>query len=291
MAGDATQIKVWDSGDVYIWDPKKPFVAATGIPKDTTAALPADWHAAGLMLGDPGVGMSRSIERTDVNSWQQGRVLERLKNPKADLSFTLLEDNPTVMELVAQEDVPTVKKRYILLDFLDDAGNRKIWVSLAEVRLFVSTDNQTQDVKGREITGSLVPVAGKYWKITEGKAPAAPATTAGTPAPASGTPAGNTGAGNTGAGTGGTPAPVSIVKTFTVDPAASAYTVTVDGQTTPSISTITSAALQAALEGLSTVGTGKVTVTGSGKGPFTATFTVTVTAVTAAGTGGTVTVA
>jgi hypothetical protein len=272
MAGDATQIKVWDSGDVYIWDPAKPFVAATGTPKDTTAALPADWKPAGLMLGDPGVGMSRSVERTDVNSWQQGRVLERIKNPKADLAFTLLEDNATVMELVAQEDVPSVKKRYILLDFLDDAGNRKLWVSLAEVRLFVSTDNQTQDVKGREITGSLVPVAGKYWKILEGKAPAV--------APKAGAPAG------------GTPAPVSIVKTFTVGSGVTAFTVTVDTQTTPSISVpVTAAALQTALEGLSNVGTGKVKVAGTGTGPFTATFTVAVTTVTAAGTSGTVTVA
>ncbi len=170
MAGDAQKISVWDSGDVWIWDPAKPYDAVAATPATTTATLATDWKPAGLMLGDPGVGMSRSIERTDVMSWQQGRVLERLKNPKADLAFTLLEDNDVVMDLVGQEDVPTVKKRYLLLDFLDDNGNRKIWVSLAEVRLFVASDDQTQDVKGREITGSLVPVAGKYWKIVKGKA-------------------------------------------------------------------------------------------------------------------------
>lgn len=166
MAGDATKIRVWESADVYIWDSTKPYTAASA-PKDTTTALSADWKPAGLMLGDPGVGMNRSIERTDVNSWQQGRVLERLKNPKADLSFTLLEDNPVTMDLVDQASVPTVKKRYLLLEFIDDNGAKKRWVSLAEVRLFVSTDNQTQDVRGREITGSLVPVAGKYWAILE----------------------------------------------------------------------------------------------------------------------------
>ena len=165
MAGDATKIKVLDSGDVYVWDPATTYAPATAKPADTTTALNAGWKPCGLMLGDPGVAMTRSIERTDVNSWQQGRVLERLKNPKADLSFTLLEDNAVTLDLVGQEDVPTVKKRYLLLEFMDDSGAKERWVTLAEARLFVASDAMTQDVKGREITASLVPVAGKYWTI------------------------------------------------------------------------------------------------------------------------------
>jgi hypothetical protein len=165
MAGDATKIKVLDSGDVYVWDPATTYAPATAKPADTTTALNAGWKPCGLMLGDPGVAMTRSIERTDVNSWQQGRVLERLKNPKLDLSFTLLEDNAVTLDLVGQEDVPTVKKRYLLLEFMDDSGAKERWVTLAEARLFVASDAMTQDVKGREITASLVPVAGKYWTI------------------------------------------------------------------------------------------------------------------------------
>jgi hypothetical protein len=58
-----------------------------------------------------------------------------------------------------------VKKRYLLLEFMDDSGAKERWVTLAEARLFVASDAMTQDVKGREITASLVPVAGKYWTI------------------------------------------------------------------------------------------------------------------------------
>lgn len=189
MAGDASNIKVWETGDVYIFDPQKTYDAATAIPADvgTPLHVGTDWKPCGLMMGDPGVGMTRSVERTDVNSWQQGRVLERVKNPKSDISFTLLEDNETTLWLVGQEDVPSVKKAHIVCEFVDDNGHVKRWFSLAEVRLFVATDNQTQDVKGREVTGSLVPVAGKYWKIQQ----TAPAVKA--PTKAAGSTAGNTG--------------------------------------------------------------------------------------------------
>jgi hypothetical protein len=194
MAGDASNIKVWETGDVYIFDHTKTYDPATAIPADagTPLHVGADWHPCGLMMGDPGVGMTRSVERTDVNSWQQGRVLERIKNPKSDISFTLLEDNETTLWLVGQEEVPSVKKAYVALEFVDDNGHVKRWFSLAEVRLFVGTDNQTQDVKGREVTGSLVPVAGKYWKIQQ---TATPASTKAAPTKATGSTAGATAAG------------------------------------------------------------------------------------------------
>jgi hypothetical protein len=83
----------------------------------------------------------------------------------------------------------------------------------------------------------------------------------------------------------------SVTKVFTLGAGVTAYTVTVDGETTTSITTLTSAGLQTALQALTGVGSGGVTVTGSGSGPFTAVFTPAVETVSAAGTGGTVTVA
>ncbi|WLP90257.1 hypothetical protein [Gordonia sp. NB41Y] len=83
----------------------------------------------------------------------------------------------------------------------------------------------------------------------------------------------------------------SITKVFTLGSGVTAFTATVDSQTTASITTLTAAGLKSALEALSNVGAGNVTVTGSSGGPFTAVFTVPVTVVSANGTGGTVTVA
>lgn len=84
-----------------------------------------------------------------------------------------------------------------------------------------------------------------------------------------------------------------VVKTFTIDSGVTAYTVTVGGATTSSITTKTAAALQSALRALSTVTALEspgVTVEGPSGGPLVATFTGPVT-VSAAGTGGTVAVA
>lgn len=169
MAGDASNIRVWETGDVFIFDPTAgAYDPATDVPASIDSNLSADWLPAGLMLGTPGVGMNRQIERTDVNSWQQGRVLERIKNPKVDITFTLLEDNEVTADLIDPAAVPAIRKRYVALEFVDDEGYKRRWISKAEVRLFVATDNQEQDVNGREVTGSLQPVNGEYWTIQEG---------------------------------------------------------------------------------------------------------------------------
>lgn len=80
-------------------------------------------------------------------------------------------------------------------------------------------------------------------------------------------------------------------KTFTIAGGVTAYTATVNTQTTASISTLTAAALQTALRALAGVGSTGVTVTGPSGGPLVAVFTVPIASISAAGTGGTVTVA
>lgn len=168
MAGDASNIRSWETGDVFIFDPEVDFVAGTHVPADIDADLHAAWLPAGLMLGTPGVGMARSVDRTDVNSWQQGRVKEKVKNPKADITFTLLEDNDVTADLVDATKVPSVKRRYVACVFVDEDGYVKRFISKAPVGLFVGADDHKQDIEGREVTGSLEPVAGEYWVLQEG---------------------------------------------------------------------------------------------------------------------------
>ncbi|MGV9662579.1 phage tail tube protein [Nocardia niigatensis] len=77
-----------------------------------------------------------------------------------------------------------------------------------------------------------------------------------------------------------------LVKTITL-PAATGgtFTVTVDGQITSGVAyNATGATLKTALEALSTVGVGKVEVTGTAGGPYTLTFANSVSTVTASGT-------
>lgn len=167
MAGDASNIRIWETGDVFIFDPEVTYNPETHVPEDIETPLHADWRPAGLMLGTPGVGVDRQIERTDVNSWQQGRVKERAKNPKASITFTLLEDNDVVADLVDEAKVPSIKRRYVACEFIDDEGNKKRYVSKTKVGLFVASDNKEQDVNGRQVDGALEPVAGEYWTVQE----------------------------------------------------------------------------------------------------------------------------
>lgn len=84
-----------------------------------------------------------------------------------------------------------------------------------------------------------------------------------------------------------------VEKTFTIDVDVTGYTATAGANTTPSITTMTAAALQTALRALASVvalPSPGVTVTGPSGGPLVATFTAAITPVSAAGTGGTVTV-
>ncbi|WP_280186017.1 MULTISPECIES: hypothetical protein [Nocardia] len=62
--------------------------------------------------------------------------------------------------------------------------------------------------------------------------------------------------------------------TITGSPTGGSFTLTFQGQTTTSIAyNAAAAAVQSALEALSTIGTGNVTVTGAASGPYTCTFT------------------
>lgn len=168
MAGDASKIRVWETGDVFIFDPDVTYSAVTHLPGDIDDDLPAAWLPAGLMLGDPGVEMPRDIEQTDVNSWQQGRVLTRYKNGKVDLNFTLLEDNDVTADLIDAANVPGPKKRRIALEFVDEDGFKERRISVIEAHLWVANDDKKQDIDGRQVTASLRPQNGAIWTIQEG---------------------------------------------------------------------------------------------------------------------------
>jgi hypothetical protein len=168
MAGEAANIRQWVQGDVFLLTPGTTYNAGDHLPANIDAALDADWLPAGLMMGTPGVAMARSITRTDVMSWQQGRARETVKDAKVELTFNLLEDNEIVDYLVDPAAVPSVKRLHVALEFIDDGGYKKRWISKAPVDLFVAADNQEQDINGREVNGVLVPAQGEYWTIQYG---------------------------------------------------------------------------------------------------------------------------
>lgn len=157
MPGDASNIPVLLTGDVYIFDPAVAFVEATHMPGDIDDDLAAQWLPLGLMKGDPGVEQPRDIDKTDVPSWQQGRVLTRYKNGKQDANFNLLERNTNVLKLINPTKVPRPVKTRLAFVYEHEDGRVERDITLMPAHIWVPGDNRQEDVNGTDVQCSLYP--------------------------------------------------------------------------------------------------------------------------------------
>jgi hypothetical protein len=237
---------------------------AAMIPATPTADLDAlGWKFSGLIDDKKGIPLDPSIEVKEYDAF--GRPAFRMKARKGKLKsgFTALEFNDATRAIILPGSaankigIPKNVQIYVLYRFIDEdvsAGSR-VWVSLRPALAELKSHGGIVDgeLSFAEIVVHHTADAANDVFQTVGGLP--------------------------------------LTKVFTLGSGLTSYIVTVDGQTTAVISTLTSAALQTALRALAIVGSTGVTVTGSGSGPFTAVFTAPVLSVTAGGTGGTVTVA
>ncbi|MGV0793020.1 hypothetical protein [Mycolicibacterium sp. XJ1819] len=170
MAGDPTKIRIWEQGDVFVFDPDVAFVEATHIPATIDDPLHEAWLPSGLMLGDPGVEFPRDIEKTEINAWQLKRVRTKYKNGKVDANFSLMEDNDVTRDLIDPEGVPGAKKRYLAFVFVDsDTGHVERRFTNLKSDVWVTNDNHPEDPDARPCECSLYPdSSGKIFTIQEG---------------------------------------------------------------------------------------------------------------------------
>lgn len=168
MAGDATKIPVLLTGDVYMFDPAVVYVSATHDPATISAALHAAWLPLGLMKGDPGVEQPRDIDKTDVPSWQQGRVLTRYKNGKIDANFNILERNTNVLKALNPTKVPRPVRTLLLFEYNHENLNRERYWTKAAAHIWIPADNRQEDVNGIDFQCSLYPVGQDIYTLQEG---------------------------------------------------------------------------------------------------------------------------
>jgi hypothetical protein len=170
MAGTPANVRVWETGDVYIFDPAVTFAAGTHVPADIDTALHAAWLPGGLMLGDPGVEMPRDIDKQDLDAWQIKRYRTRFRGGKVDANFTLLEDNEVTEDLIAPEDQPSQKPRYLAVVFVDsDTGFTERRFTKRKSDLWVTNDNHSETPEGNPVQASLYPDSSKkIWTIQKG---------------------------------------------------------------------------------------------------------------------------
>lgn len=93
MAGDPNNAAVWANADVYVG-------ALDAVFPVDGAAFGGTWDLVGLLDGEAGFTESMSQESTDHFAWGGILVATTRKNFKLVRSFTALEDNETVMDLI-----------------------------------------------------------------------------------------------------------------------------------------------------------------------------------------------
>jgi hypothetical protein len=248
----------------------------TDLTKLTPANISDDlaklgWSFVGLIDDRKGIPLTPSGEVKEYNAFGYPAFRMKFRKGKLTTGFTTFELNDATKKIVLpgstpnKMGIPKNTQIYVLYRFIDEdvTGGHRAWMSLRPALAELKSHGGIIDgeLSYAEIVVHHSPDANQDVFLTFG-GPAAAALPA---APAT--------------------------KTFTIGAGVTAYTVTVDGKATASITTLTSAGLQTALQALAGVGASGVAVTGTGSGPFTAVFTVAVSTVTAAGTGGTVTVA
>lgn len=170
MAGTPENVRVWEIGDVYIFDPAVTYVPATHLPADIDAPLHVAWLPGGLMLGDPGVEMPRDITKTDLDAWQIKRYRTKFRGGKVDANFTLLEDNDVTEDLIAPEDQPSQKPRRLAVVWVDtDTGFVERRFTKRTSDLWVTNDNHKETPDGFPVQASLYPDSSKkIWTIQKG---------------------------------------------------------------------------------------------------------------------------
>lgn len=226
-------------------------------PEDDLDAL--GWDEVGIVDADEGIPLSPEIEVVEYDGFGYPRFRIKLRKGKLDTGFTMFEDNAVTRRIALPGSapnkigIPKDVQIYVLYRVVDE-DRGLVWVS--------------ERPGAAQLTGATGFVEGEVWSRTitmlhSGNADGDAFHVVITP----------------------------ITKVFTIDVGVTAYTVTVDGEPTASITELTNSALQTALLALPNVGVSGVTVTGTTGGPLTATFAVPVTTVAASGTGGDVTVA
>ena len=261
---DATVIP--DRAEVWLILASNVTNIASLIPATASADLAAlGWEETGLIDSEKGIPLTPSADVKEFDAFGRPAYRTKIKNGKLKTGFTALEWNSVTRKVVLPGSAPNkigAPKNvlvYVLYRYFDDdfgvAGGR-VWVSLRPAPIELSSlgaivDGE-QSLQAEMLLHHATDAAGDVFQTVAGAA---------------------------------------VTKVFTIAAGVTAYTATVDGQTTTSMTAKDAPALQNALRALPNVGSAGVTVTGAAGGPLTAVFTVPAAVVTAVGTGGTVTVA
>jgi hypothetical protein len=239
-------------------------------PLLTTDLSTIGWTFVGYIDDKKGIPLDPSIEVRNYDAFGHPKFRKKLKNGDLTTGFTALEINAVTKKICLpgsaanKRGMPQNIQVYVLYRVVDEdtAAGTMLWATLTKAPIELKATSGF--VEGEEWWAEFVvhhttDAANDVFQVVDSTTD-------------------------------------DVTKTYTIGTGVTGYTTTVTGQTTPSITTLTAAALQTALRALSSVAAlpspgATVTGTGGAPGTLTAVFTAAVTGVSATGTGGTVTVA
>ena len=146
MARNADNVKVFKDAWIYLSDA----LERPALPTDIDTALGALWPDVGLLDGDGGIGESRSIDETEKFGWGAGLVKISGKNIGLSGTFTPIEDNEIVRELVWPGSTATKRKlpkpvyRWMAIETQDDFDGKERLFTTKRARIWVPENTKNE---------------------------------------------------------------------------------------------------------------------------------------------------
>lgn len=179
MSGDPANTAVWGDADVLIAP-----ISAT-IPTGN-AAFSVDWNYIGLLDGSDGFTENVETSSTDHSAWGAGVVATTYGDQKTTKTFTALEDNDVVLDLMYDASALTYtdgtsytgdlkvkdftsKVRIAFVTYSGDNEKRLISANYATIAMSGAAAESEDSLQTRQFTATIYPTSGSVlWKTYKG---------------------------------------------------------------------------------------------------------------------------
>lgn len=171
MAGNPTNVKIWEDADVRVL---KPSAITSGdtisdmLPATIADPFDADWLLVGLLDGGDGFGEKRDWDETEHTAWGYGLIKVSSRNFKMTRTFTALEENEVTEFLYSPGDTATVVKVakpanvYLAFETTSDLAEKQRRITTVPSRVVAPESNRDEEkLASKEFTCNIFPNATK----------------------------------------------------------------------------------------------------------------------------------
>jgi len=168
MAGDATNVDLWQDADVYVAD------LESTAPTDVVTALDAAFDLVGLLDGDEGFTETREEESEERYAWGSLLVKKTRGKHKRTIKFVALEDNDTTFAIAnpgstrsgtsgigtvqtSEVSVPSYVEKMVVLETREGEKLRRRIVERCDIEMTGEVKDSESAVTVYEFTITVLP--------------------------------------------------------------------------------------------------------------------------------------